>query len=163
MFNSLINISKRVFVLCIVFSFCLGIALDQAYTHYKDSNLVIPKGDWKSIWVGQDSALQINLSLAEIDETSVTLWIREDKSVILPESFTLTIITKATIDCASRFVSIHEQRVLDQNMNVILMHENNDNPAEPTSFSTYMTLNLICGLNPTKNTHSSKNDYLYNV
>lgn len=155
-----LNLSRTTFVLSLILAFFTGIGLDQLIQHYYASKSPVPGGDWKSIWVSNEGSLQINLSSIALRNSAVTTWIREDKANHASPMYGLTILTRATIDCESRFVSIHEQRVLDPGMNVVFSNITNDGPSEPKTFSTIMSLNLICGMRPAKNSPSQKQDYM---
>lgn len=140
------NMPPLRFALSICFAFLLGIFSAQLY-HRKMVG-PIPNGVWVSIWTGSVSSIQLNITNSELETNSVTGWFREDRmQPFLGKSgvYGKTIISRATIDCTTGMVAIHEQRLYNGAMDIILEEKFNELPREPVELSMMISRLMICG------------------
>jgi hypothetical protein len=141
-----LNMPVYRFVLFTALSFLVGVFSAQTLARHKEGP--IPDGVWISLWTGNLSSIQLNISKAELGSRSVTTWIREDRQVpFLGKSgvFGKTILSHATIDCTSGMVAIHEQRSFDGYMGLIMTEQVNEPPGEPTDLGMMISRLMLCG------------------
>jgi hypothetical protein len=136
-------------VLTLVFAFAIGFALARVLESFNES--AVFNGKWISLWAGNATSLQMNITTMKISDRAITAWIREDRQTIfLGQTGVVgrTIISKVTLDCAKRLVTVHEQRGFDQYMSPIQQSQLESIALPPIDTMSILSTLVICGPDP---------------
>jgi hypothetical protein len=144
----IISVSRRTFFGYLFLSFLAGVIASQAIGRYLMSSAV-PYGDWASLYIEGSSSYQVNLSQLEIEDQSLTVWIREDRAAWFQTGSTgltgKTVISKVTVNCDQHEIAVHEQRSFDGRMNLIDTRLSSGILQKPLEDMSIIAIVMVCG------------------